>query len=208
MASLAEIAFAERPAGTLHHLTRLFERRGSESPGARDWASGAWETGGSSTAKAGIRSARSESGGPTMLEYRMYFRIAGQIHGRDDFEANSDVAAIRIARVLYEACSDVCESFELWQGTRRLRARQAHCWKANLADLIEAHQRVVIEREECISHSEWMIARSQRLIEALDRAAARGGIYHQLSRHRLDPIVRHKFCEMTASRRIGFACTP
>jgi hypothetical protein len=35
-----------------------------------------------------------------MSEYRMYFRISGQIIGRQDFEADDDVGAIRIARVL------------------------------------------------------------------------------------------------------------
>jgi|SRR5215472_3983381 len=103
-----------------------------------------------------------------MSAYRMYFRTAGEIRGRDDFEANDDVTAIRVARVLYDACSDVCDSFELWQGRRQIPARQAHHQKANLADLIEVHQRVAIERAEHISQSRSMIARSKRLIETLN----------------------------------------
>ena len=105
-----------------------------------------------------------------MSAYRMYFLIRGQIQGREDFEAADDVAAIRIARVLYDTCSDVCDGFDLWQGKRQLRARQPHHQKASLTDLIEAHQRVAIQKEEDISQSRWMIARSRRLIEALDRA--------------------------------------
>jgi hypothetical protein len=105
-----------------------------------------------------------------MSTYRMYFRAAGEIHGRDDFEADDDVAAIRIARALHDACSDMCQSFELWQGTRKIRThKRPHHVTAGLAGLIEAHQRVTIEREEAISESEWMIARSRRLIETLDR---------------------------------------
>ena len=104
-----------------------------------------------------------------MSPYRMYFQIHGRTRGRDDFEANDDVAAVRIARVLYDMCSDVCDAFELWQGKRLIPAQQAHHQKANLADLIEAHQRVAIEREEYISQSRWMIARSKRLIETLNR---------------------------------------
>ena len=104
-----------------------------------------------------------------MSAYRMYFRTEGRIHGREDFEAADDVAAIRIARVLYDTCSDVCGGFELWQGKRQLRARQPHHQNASLANLIEAHQRVAIEKEEDISQSRWMIARSRRLIAALDR---------------------------------------
>jgi hypothetical protein len=103
-----------------------------------------------------------------MLTYRMYFRTAGQINGRQDFEADNDVAAIRIARVLYDSCSDVCDSFELWQGKRQIRARQPHHQKANLADLTAAHQRVALETAERISESRWMIAQSQRLLQILD----------------------------------------
>jgi hypothetical protein len=101
-----------------------------------------------------------------MLTYLMYFRTVDQICGRHDFEAENDVAAIRIARVLYDSCSDV--SFELWQGKREIRARQPHHQKANLADLTEAHQRVALETEEQISESRWMIAQSQRLLQILD----------------------------------------
>jgi hypothetical protein len=50
----------------------------------------------------------------------MYFQNKGKIDGREDFEADDDVAAIRIARVLYDACSDVCDHFELWQGTHQI----------------------------------------------------------------------------------------
>src|SRR5215472_7732856 len=42
------------------------------------------------------------------------------IYGGEDFEADDDAAATRIARVLYDACSDVCDCFELWQRTRRI----------------------------------------------------------------------------------------
>ena len=105
-----------------------------------------------------------------MTAYRIYFYINGEIHGRQDFEADGDVAAIRIARVLYDACSDLCDRFELWQGKRQIYARQPHHQRANLADLIEDHQRVTIEIEERVRQSRWMIARSQRLIETLDRS--------------------------------------
>src|SRR5262249_21927719 len=100
--------------------------------------------------------------------YRTYFLLDDRIHGREDFQADDDVAAIRIARVLYDACSDVCEAFELWQGRREIRAaQQPHHVTARLADLIEAHQRVTIDREEAISQSKGMIARSRRLIATL-----------------------------------------
>jgi hypothetical protein len=106
-----------------------------------------------------------------MPVYRMYFWTKGpdQIPTRDDFQADDDVSAIRIARVLYDTCSDVCDYFELWQGERQIPARQADQQRTTLADLIEAHQNVVIEREEHIGQSRRLLARSRRLIEALDR---------------------------------------
>jgi len=104
-----------------------------------------------------------------MAAYRIYFVGPGRISARQDFEADEDVAAIRIARVLYDACSDVCEAFELWQGRREIRAaQQPHYASARLSDLIEAHQRVTIDREEAISQSKGMIARSRHLIATLD----------------------------------------
>ena len=105
-----------------------------------------------------------------MSAYRMYFRTTGQICGREDFEADDDVAAIRIARVLYDTCSDICDCFELWQGKRQIRAQQPHHQKANFADLIEKHQGVALESVERISQSRWMIAQSRRLIGTLDHS--------------------------------------
>ena len=109
-----------------------------------------------------------------MTSYRMYFYINGEIHGRQDFEVNDDAAAIRIARVLYDTCSDICESFQLWQGSRHIPAQQPHHQQASLVDLIEEHQRVAIETEEVISQSKWMIAHSRRLIDTLDRFKSTG----------------------------------
>jgi len=75
---------------------------------------------------------------------------------------------------LYDACSDICEAFELWQGRREIHgAQQPHHSTARLADLIEAHQRVTIDREEAISRSKGMIARSRRLIATLDEVKSR-----------------------------------
>ena len=103
------------------------------------------------------------------MTYQIYFLADGRTQAREDVQADDDVAAIRIARVLYDACSDVCEAFELWQGSREIRAaQQPYHATARLADLIEAHQRVTIDREEAISQSKGMIARSRRLIATLD----------------------------------------
>jgi hypothetical protein len=105
--------------------------------------------------------------------YRMCFWFKdhhSHIHGREDFKADDDAAAIRIAHILQQACSDVCDNFELWQGARQIPMPQARHHIASLDDLIEAHQNVVIEKEELISQSRWMISRSRHLIEELNRA--------------------------------------
>ena len=114
-----------------------------------------------------------------MASYRMYFLASERIEGRQDFEADEDITAIRIAGVLHDACSDICQSFELWQGTRQIRAQQTDHFRANLAELTEDHQRLTIDTEELISQSDWRIARSRRLIETLDRIKPAGHRYHR-----------------------------
>ena len=104
-----------------------------------------------------------------MASYRMYFWTSGKIACREDFEADNNTAAISIARVLYETCSDVSDHFELWQGSRPVHdPYKPNPEKICLADLIESHQRIVVEKEETIRDSKWMIAESRRLIEALN----------------------------------------
>jgi hypothetical protein len=92
----------------------------------------------------------SGSGGG-MSEYIIYFRASGEICGREDFQADDDVTAIRMARVLYDTCSDVSDCFELWQGPRQiLNEHQSHHQKVCLTDLIEAHQGIVLDKEEAL----------------------------------------------------------
>ena len=123
-----------------------------------------------------------EKGGTQQMAwYRMYFLASERIGGRQDFEADEDVAAIRIAHVLHDTCSDICQSFELWQGNRQIRAQQPQPRDstASLIDLIEDHQRVVIDTEEVISQSCWTIARSRRLIETLNQVKSMGNQSHR-----------------------------
>jgi len=100
----------------------------------------------------------------------MYFLASGRIRAAEEFDAGSDINAIRIARALCDACSDMCETFELWQAARLIRTRPPPYRGVTLSDLSEAQQGIVIEREEAIRASHWALARSRRLIEALAKA--------------------------------------
>jgi hypothetical protein len=106
-----------------------------------------------------------------MSTYRLYFRDGRHwTCGRQDFEAVTKSEAICIARELADACSDVCRSFELWNG------RKLVCEPPDIGDvypLDERHEEIAIRTEEMIRWSYWRIAQSQRLIERLDAATAK-----------------------------------
>ena len=105
-----------------------------------------------------------------MAAYRIYFTTPlGSILGRHDFDADDDAAAIRVARTLFDACSDSCAALDLWQGTRRIRVPHPHR-SLGLADLSEDLQEIAVKTEEMIVRSEWAIAGSRRLIERLEVA--------------------------------------
>ena len=107
-----------------------------------------------------------------MATYRLYLLDAARaIICREDFEAERDVDAIRIARAVYSACADVCKGFDLWEGARRVPTRQSsQGWPVRLDSLIEEHQQIVIETEEGILQSGWRVAESRLLIYRLNEA--------------------------------------
>jgi hypothetical protein len=103
-----------------------------------------------------------------MADCRMYFLVADHIRARENFEADDDIDAIRIAQVLCDACSDSCDSFELWQKQRKVDNAQ-ESQLLSLAELTQAHQQTAVETEETILKSDWTIAQSKRLIEPIER---------------------------------------
>ncbi len=110
-----------------------------------------------------------------MVPYRIYFRSqSGSIVGREDFHAESDGAATLLAGLLGEACSDMCDSFEVWHGTRRVAApftvlapRQA-----SARQITAKMQESILRHEESIQKSKWAIARSRRLLERMQKVEA------------------------------------
>jgi len=103
-----------------------------------------------------------------MASYRIYFVGERAILGRHDFDADNDRAAIQVAHVLFDACSDDCRSFDLWQGRRRIAVPRLFV-PSTFEELSEATQERVLDTEERIAHSQWNIARSRRLLEMLER---------------------------------------
>jgi hypothetical protein len=131
-----------------------------------------------------------------LLTYRIYFRHRREgIVGRDDFEAEDDRAALGFGETLCDACSDVCDSFELWQGVRHLgtrKARRSRVWpkswalsasamgarlgefpQVNAWHLNAKTQAAVAEVEVRLLDSKWAVAQSRRLLARLRQQSAR-----------------------------------
>ena len=110
-----------------------------------------------------------------MEAYRLYFKARGSIVAREDFDAENDAGAQRIAAVLFDACSDRCDVIDLWQGTRQVPLDLPGRGEG-LGSLSEAHQEIAVKTEEIIVRSEWTIAASRRLIERLEKAQSKAAI--------------------------------
>ena len=98
-----------------------------------------------------------------MSSYRIYLVGAGAINGRQDFDADGDQNAIEVAHVLLDAC----QSFDLWQGTRRVGVPRLF-EPTTFDELSAANQERVVHTEEMIVLSRWRIAESRRLLERLE----------------------------------------
>src|SRR5215469_8847480 len=102
-----------------------------------------------------------------MSTYRIFFRDEPRrICGRQDFDAGTELSAVRIASALADACADVCRNFELWSGSHIVY--QPRHIGDGVCELNERHQEIVVQTEEMIRRSKWRIAESQRLIERLN----------------------------------------
>jgi|SRR5215469_1210820 len=106
-----------------------------------------------------------------MLTYRLYFRDSGSIVARHEFAAVDDSEAIALADILSDACGDLCDLFELWQGTRCVVAERAPSPLSD-ATMTEKLQEALIKCEENIRSSHWSIARSKKLLASLDQIRA------------------------------------
>ena len=97
-----------------------------------------------------------------MKTYRIYFFGDRVINGRHD----NDTSGLQIAHALFDACSDNCQSFELWQGARMVYVPRTYR-QMSFTEMSAAHQQAVIETEETLAQSRWNVAKSRRLLERL-----------------------------------------
>jgi hypothetical protein len=102
-----------------------------------------------------------------MATYRIYFFGAQEVIGRHDFEADNNTIAIQMAQALFDACSDNCQLFDLWQGTKRISIPRLF-QPTSFAELSAASQERVMQTEEQIAQSEWLVAKSRRLLAQLE----------------------------------------
>jgi hypothetical protein len=96
------------------------------------------------------------------------------VRGRFDFEADDDDRAAEIAEILFEACSDRCQSWGIWEGNVFVESgpRKANGVRLRASDLAERRLENIVEFEEIVLHSEWPIASSKRLLAELDKLKA------------------------------------
>jgi hypothetical protein len=111
-----------------------------------------------------------------MPDYRVYFRGPAFIHGRHDFVAEDDVAAMVLAELLYEACSDRCEQFELWRGATMIHPSEHPQPSATWlhSQVVALRQETVRRNEELIRDSHWTIARSTQLLDRIREMEGEG----------------------------------
>jgi hypothetical protein len=102
------------------------------------------------------------------MAYRINFRQGHLVVGRDDFDVDSDAGAVIVGRTLFDACSDRCSSFDLWQGERQIDPWRPRELKALGRDVTEHRQRVIAASEERLRDSRWAIASSKRLLERIE----------------------------------------
>src|SRR5439155_11507546 len=105
-----------------------------------------------------------------MATYRIFFRNSSGIVGRHDCTADYDEAALAVAEVLCDACSDRCDSFGLWIGDHCIAEERPR--PLTVDAIIENRQAAVIEHEEAVQRSQWSISNSERLLARIAELGA------------------------------------
>jgi transcriptional regulator with XRE-family HTH domain len=104
--------------------------------------------------------------------YCVYFLNAEQgIEAAHAVAADDDATALWIAEGLFQACSDVCASFELWHGARNVGSVNDGAPPDNKGGAaIARRQTLLVRHEEMLRDSSLRIAKSRQLLDELERA--------------------------------------
>lgn len=102
-----------------------------------------------------------------MAAYRLYFLgFKDAIEARQDFTAENDNDAKLIGALLWRACGDCYQGYELWQATRRL-ARESDgdtfVSPPAVEHLAPPLQERLLELQEALLGSHWRAAQSMAL---------------------------------------------
>lgn len=91
----------------------------------------------------------------------------GLIVGREDFDAIDKVQALAIAAAIFEACSDVAFSYELWNSKEQILSPKGVASEARVP-LSDYQRRRVVETGIALRDGNWLIAESKKLIREID----------------------------------------
>jgi len=109
---------------------------------------------------------------PYSGQYRMYFLHLDRVLASFDLDAEGEDVAMVLAEALHDACSDVCEDFELWCGLDRIignAAERRWTWPKGWEEISAANQECLLDREEALLSSRQAVARSRKLLDATAR---------------------------------------
>jgi hypothetical protein len=104
--------------------------------------------------------------------YQLHFLFGSAFIATHPFEAETDIAALAMAYTLKEACSDLADRFELWQGSRVIARSADQRGPKHLPHLTEITARMqerVLQTEEMLLESRQAIAGSRELLLATQR---------------------------------------
>ena len=104
-----------------------------------------------------------------MPSYCMHFLSRSGPVGKHYYEAEGDHEAVTVAGFLYDACSDTCDSYEVWRDLYPVYAPYSTAARPieSMAQLSDRLQKLVARSEELIQASRWAIAKSERLLERM-----------------------------------------
>ena len=98
----------------------------------------------------------------------LFFDLSARLLDQQHFTAASPRDARILGAAIFEACSDQSASYELWQGHAKLIVGLRPGRRPAVGALSEELSSLAVDIEERMASSQSAIARSRKLLEALD----------------------------------------